>query len=112
MACSVPRQVGATYKAFWTKVKANTAARKAGYTRKRYKGLDRPPKYVSPTVTYQLGHDYSFKTELRVSILTLEGRVILPYTGYTRHVLLIQHSAHIGAAKLWYDKPRSSSICS
>jgi predicted transposase len=26
MACSVPRQVGATYKALWTKVKANTAA--------------------------------------------------------------------------------------
>jgi len=77
-----------------------------GYTRKRYKGLDRPPKYVSPTVTYQLGHDYSFKTEQRVSILTLEGRVIVPYTGYARHVLLIQHSVHIGAAKLWYDKPR------
>src|SRR5215472_5136249 len=30
MACSVPRQVGATYKSLWTKVKANTAARRAG----------------------------------------------------------------------------------
>src|ERR1700680_3077680 len=30
MACSVPRQVGATYKALWTKVKQNNAARKAG----------------------------------------------------------------------------------
>ena len=49
MACSVPRQVGATYKTLWTKVKANTAARKAGHTRKRYRGLDQPPKYVSPT---------------------------------------------------------------
>jgi len=27
MACSVPRQVGATYKALWTKVKQNAAAR-------------------------------------------------------------------------------------
>src|SRR5205807_5463394 len=77
MACSVPRQVGATYKALWTKVKQNATARKAGLTKKRYKGLDNPPKYVSPTLTYQLGHDYSFKTEHRVSLLTLEGRVIV-----------------------------------
>ena len=43
MACSVPRQVGATYKTLWTKVKHNGAARKAGLTRKRYKGLDQAP---------------------------------------------------------------------
>src|SRR5438270_6783438 len=106
MACSVPRQVGATYKALWTKVKKNATARKAGLTKKRYKGLDNPPKYVSPTLTYQLGHDYSFKTEHRVSILTLEGRVIMPYTGYDKHVALIQKGAEIGAAQLWYDKPK------
>src|SRR5260221_8851788 len=58
MACSVPRQVGATDKALWTKVKANTAARTAGHSKKRYRGLDQPPKYVSPTRTYQRGHDY------------------------------------------------------
>jgi putative transposase len=106
MACSVPRQVGATYKALWTKVKANAAARAAGHTKKRYRGLDRPPNYVSPTLTYQLGHDYRFKTGQQVSLLTLEGRLIVPYTGYARHVALIQHGAHIGAAKLWYDQPR------
>src|SRR2546421_5072326 len=106
MACSVPRQVGATYKTLWTKVKKNATARKAGLTKKRYKGLDNPPKYVSPTLTYQLGHDYSFKTEHRVSILTLEGRVIMPYTGYDKHVTLIQKGAEIGAAQLWYDKPK------
>jgi predicted transposase len=106
MACSVPRQVGATYKALWTKVKANTAARRAGGTKKRYRGLDQPARYVSPTLTYQLGHDYSFKTEHQVSILTLDGRVIMPYTGYARHVALIQQGARIGAAKLWYDRPR------
>src|SRR5215469_3238930 len=106
MACSVPRQVGATYKTLWTKVKANVAARQAGLTKKRYKGLDQPPKYVSPTLTYQLGHDYSFKTEQRVSLLTLQGRVILSYTGYDEHIALIQHGTHIGAAKLWYDKPK------
>ncbi len=106
MACSIPRQVGATYKALWTKVKHNVALRKAGKTKKRYKGLDQAPKYVSPTLDYQLGHDYSFKTEQRVSILTLQGRVIVSYTGYDTHVALIGQGAHIGAAKLWYDKPR------
>src|SRR5207248_7099475 len=61
MACNVPRQVGATYKALWTKAKQNAQARKAGRTKKRYKGLDEAPKYVSPTLTYNYKYDYSFK---------------------------------------------------
>ena len=106
MACNVPRQVGATYKTLWTKVKQNHVARKAGHTKKRYKGLDQPPKYVSPTLTYNYHRDYSLKPENQVSILTLDGRVVVPYTGYAKHLALIEHGAHIGAAKLWYDKPR------
>ncbi len=106
MACNVPRQVGATYKALWTKVKQNAAHRKAGQTRKRYKGLDKSPKYVSPTLTYNFHRDYSLKEDHQVSILTLDGRVIVFYTGYDQHVALLQHGAHIGAAKLWYDKPK------
>jgi len=47
MTCSVPRQVGATYKTLWTKVKSNAAARKAGLTKKRYKGLDQAPNLDS-----------------------------------------------------------------
>src|SRR6266699_114977 len=106
MACSVPRQVGATYKALWTKVKQNAAHRKAGHTKKRYKGLDKPPRYVSPTLTYQHRKDYSLKHDRHVSILTLDGRVNVPYTGYDAHVALIQKGAELGAAKLWYDKPK------
>jgi len=106
MACNVPRQVGATYKALWTKVKQNAQARKQGITKKRYKGLDHPPKYVSPTLTYNYHRDYSLKEDSQVSILTLSGRVIVPYTGYRKHLALMQHDAHIGAAKLWYDRPR------
>src|SRR2546430_6342914 len=82
MACSVPRQVGATYKTLWTKVKQNNAARKAGITKKRYKGLDQPPKYVSPTLTYNYHRDYSLKPDRQVSILTLDRRVVVSYTGY------------------------------
>ena len=106
MACSVPRQVGATYKGLWTKVKQNAQARKDGRTKKRYKGLDHAPKYVSPTLTYQYGKDYSFKKEHHVSILTLDGRVSVPYTGYNKHVALIHEGSDIGAAQLWYDKPK------
>src|SRR5215469_18669379 len=106
MATNVPRQVGATYKTLWTKVKQNNAARKAGITKKRYKGLDTPPKYVSPTLTYNYHRDYSLKPDHQVSILTLQGRVIVSYTAYAKHLALIEHGAHIGAAKLWYDKPR------
>jgi putative transposase len=105
MACNVPRQVGATYKGLWTKVKQNAEARRAGRMKKRYKGLDEAPKYVSPTLTYNYKYDYSFKEHQHVSVLTLEGRVIVSYTGYDQHVALIQHGATIGAAKLWYDKP-------
>src|SRR5437588_11262822 len=100
MACSVPRQVGATYKALWTKVKKNAEARKAGLTKKRYKGLDQPPKYVSPTVQYTYERDYTFKSEQHVSLTTLEGRLTLSYQGYHPHVALIQHGACLGDAKL------------
>src|SRR5215471_490608 len=95
MATNVPRQVGATYKTLWTKVKQNAKARKAGLTRKRYKGLDKPPKYVSPTLTYNYQRDYSLKTDQQVSLLTLDGRVIVPYTGYNRHVALLHNGATI-----------------
>src|SRR5437764_6944994 len=105
MACSVPRQVGATYKTLWTKVKLNAEQRRAGRTKKRYKGLDQPPTYVSPTLTYQDRKDFSLKKESRVSILTLDGRVIVPYSGYSEHVALIAKGAEVGAAKLWYDQP-------
>jgi putative transposase len=105
MACSVMRQVGATYKGLWTKLRKNIDHRKAGYTKKRFRGLDKPPKYVSPTVAYTYERDYSFKSEQRVSIFTLDGRIKLPYQGYHQHISLIQSGTTIGEAKLWYDKP-------
>src|SRR5260221_72217 len=39
-------------------------------------------------------------------VMCLEGRLVLPYTGYDRHVALLQQGARIGAAKLWYASPR------
>src|SRR5215467_6786612 len=104
MACNVPRQVSGTYKGLWTKVKQNAEARRLGYTKRRYKGLDQAPHYVSPTLIYNLGRDYSLRTGTKVSLLTLGGRIHVPYQGWSRHVALLQEGATIGGAKLWYDR--------
>ena len=106
LACNVPRQVSGTYKGLWTRVRKNAEARRLGYTKKRYKGLDQPPTYVSPTLTYNYHRDYSLKDGQQVSILTLQGRIIAPYQGYSRHVALLHEGATIGAAKLWYDRSK------
>ena len=105
MASHVAREVGGTYQALWTKLKRNAEHRKLKRTKKRFKGLDQAPRYVSPTVTYTYGRDYKFQAEQRVSIRTLQGHVIVPYEGYHRHLALIQQGSVIKAAKLWYDKP-------
>ena len=70
----------------------------------RFKGLDKPPHYVSPTVTYLYGRDFTFKAAGQVSVNTLLGRLVLPYQGWHRHVSWLQQGAIIGGAKLWYDR--------
>lgn len=102
MACAVCRQVAGTYKAIWTKLQQNAAHRKAGLTKKRYRGFDQAPKYVAPTVSYS-NQEFRFKTGQQVSISTLQGRVVVPYAGYAKHLALIQDGARIGGARLWYD---------
>ncbi|WP_040446228.1 RNA-guided endonuclease InsQ/TnpB family protein [Ktedonobacter racemifer] len=106
LACSVERQVSATYKGLWTKLVKNIEHRRAKITKKRFKGLDQPPHYSSPTVQYTYARDYTFQCESRVSIGTLTGRISIPYQGYDKQTALIQHGARIGDAKLWYDQPK------
>jgi IS605 OrfB family transposase len=109
LACSVERQVAATYKGLWTKLLNNREHLRLKITKKRFKGLDKPPHYSSPTVQYTYERDYTFQCESRVSIGTLNGRISLPYQGYFKHLLLIQqggHIARIGDAKLWYDQSK------
>ncbi|HEU5227221.1 MAG TPA: transposase [Ktedonobacteraceae bacterium] len=106
LACSVERQVAATYKGLWTKLLKNREHRRQKITKKRFKGLDQPPRYSSPTVQYTYERDYTFQREQHLSIGTLNGRISLPYQGYFKHLLLIQQGARIGDAKLWYDQPK------
>ena len=106
LACSVERQVSATYKGLWTKLKKNAEHRWAKITKKRFKGLDQPPHYSSPTVQYTYERDYTFQCDSRVSVGTLNGRVSIPYQGYEKHVALIRQGATIGDAKVWYDRAK------
>jgi putative transposase len=108
LACSVERQVAATYKGLWTKLKKNVEHRRARITRKRFKGLDKPPKYSSPTVQYTYERDYTFQCDSKVSVGTLGGRISVPYQGYEKHTALIRQGATIGDAKLWYDRQKKT----
>ena len=106
LACSVERQVAATFKGLWTKLKKNAEHRRAKITKKRFKGLDQPPRYTSPTVQYTYERDYTFQRDSRVSVGTLNGRISIAYQGYEKHIALIRQGATIGDAKLWYDRPK------
>lgn len=108
LACSVERQVAATYKGLWTKLKKNVEHRRAKITKKRFKGLDQPPHYSSPTVQYTYERDYTFQCDSRVSVGTLNGRISVPYQGYDKHLALIRQGATIGDAKLWYDRQKKT----
>jgi len=91
----------------WTKVRQNNEALKTGKTKKRYKGLDQAPKFVSRTCTPNYKRDYSF-LKGKISLITLSGRIKVNYSGYYKHLELIKSGAKIGAAKIWYNKPRKT----
>ena len=112
LACSVERQVAATYKGLWTKLLKNTEHRRKKITKKHFKGLDKPPKYSFPTVQYTYERDYTFQRDSLVSVGTLNGRVSVPYQGYEKHVALIRQGACIGDAKCGMTGQRRGSICS
>jgi IS605 OrfB family transposase len=106
MSCNIPRQVAATYKGLWTKVKQNAKHQKLKQTKKRYKGLDKPPKYVSRTCNLNYKRDYSFVTQ-GISLMTLQGRIKVHYSGYKKHVDLIksgQDTVKFGGAKIYYAR--------
>ncbi len=106
LACSVERQVAATYKGPWTKLLKNVEHQRLKMTKKRFEGLDQPPHYSSPTVQHTYERDYTFQRDSRVRVKTLKGRLSIPYRGYHKHVALIHHEASVGDAKLWYDIQR------
>ncbi len=106
MACEVSKQVTSAYKGLWTKVKQNAQHLKQGKTKKRYKGLDKAPKFVSRTVTLNYGKDFSLVKE-QLSIKTLSLRIKVDFSGYNKHLELLkltEDKLEIGTAKIWYCK--------
>ena len=107
MACNAPRQVAAAYKTLWERAKSNVAHKAKGWTKRRYKGLDKAPRFTALTVTLNHRRDWSLGREQTVSIGTLSGRIRCRYEGWIRHLdwlaQPLEHGIILGAAKLWQD---------
>ena len=107
MACNVPRQVASAYQTLWERAKSNATHKAKGWTKRRYKGLDKAPRFTSMTVTLNHRRDWSFGKEQTVSIGTLHGRIRCRYEGWNRHLEWLaqpqDHGVTLGAAKLWQD---------
>lgn len=104
MACNAPRQVAASYKTLWSRTKTNAEHRARGWTKKRYRGLDKALRFSGLTVFYNYKRDYSFGKNNTVSVGTLDGRIRCGYAGYSMHVALLESGkAVFGGAKLWRD---------
>lgn len=107
MACNAPRQVTASYKTLWERARSNAGHRAQGWTRRRYKGLDKAPRFTALTVTLNNRRDWSIGKDQTVSIGTLYGRVRCRYEGWTQHLDWLRdpkrYGITCGAAKLWRD---------
>lgn len=107
MACNAPRQVAASYKTLWERARTNAAHRTKGWTKRRYKGLDKTPKFTALTVNLNYRRDWSLGKNQTVSIGTLDGRVRCRYEGWNKHLDWLREPARygiaLGAAKLWRD---------
>src|SRR5258706_14115278 len=73
LACSVERQVASTYKGLWTKLKKNVEHLGVKITKKRFKGLGKPPKYNSPTGQDTYERDDPFQLRRQVMVARLQG---------------------------------------
>ena len=104
MVCGIAKQVGSTYKTLWTHAKQHKSHKAKGWTKKKYKGLDKAPKFGALTATLYYGKDFSWSKDQTVSVSTLNGRIKLKYHGWNQHLDYIKSGARCGASKLWYDK--------
>ena len=100
MACNAPRQVAGSYKTLWARSRSHARKR-------RYTGLDAPPKFTALTVHLSHRRDWTLGAAQTVSIGTLRGRVRCRYAGWNRHLDWLENTADngvtLGGAKLWRD---------
>src|SRR5215469_15174968 len=74
LASSVERQVAATYKGLWTKLKKNVEHRRAGSPRNAFRAWTSPLSTVPQQCGTPDARDYPFQRDGRVSIGTPGGR--------------------------------------
>ena len=107
MACNAPRQVAAAYRTLWERARSHATHKARGWTKRRYRGLDKAPHFTALTVTLNHKRDWSLGKDQTVSVGTLEGRVRCRYEGWNRHLEWLAHTAEqgitLGVAKLWQD---------
>lgn len=87
-----------------TKLKQNEEAIRSLKTKKKFKGLDEAPKFISRTCNLNYLRDFTFKPNQQVGIITLQGRITVDYSGYNKHLDLIKNGAKVGGAKIYYSK--------
>ena len=80
--------------------------RRKKITKKRFKGLDKPPTTVHPPCSTPMSGITPF-SETSGSVSAHSTDVSASPTGAMRqHLALIRHGASIGDAKLWYDQAK------
>ena len=86
MACNVPRQVAAAYKTLWERSKAGATHKLKAGSARRYKGLDKAPRFTAITMTLNHCQDWSLGKEQTVSMGTFGGGIRCRYEGWNRHL--------------------------
>ncbi len=92
MACNTPRQVAA-YKTLWERARSNAAHKTKGWTKRRYKGLDKAPKFTALTVTLNPRRDWALGKEQTVKGVDLSRRNIA-VESKTRGKCRFYHGGH------------------
>ena len=103
LACSVERQVATTYKGLWTKFKKNAEHRRKKITRKRFKGLDKPPNIVHKPYTIPMSATTPFSVTVGSVSAHSMGVPLFP----TRATTSTLHSYGVGQASVM---PSSGTI--
>ena len=105
MACHAPRQVAAAYKTLWERAKAHAAHTARGWTKRRYKGLDKAPQFTALTVTLNHRRDWALGKEHTVSVGTLEGRIRCRYEGWNQHLGWLEQTRDHGITQAATPSP-------
>ena len=105
MACNVPRQVGSTYQALWTKAIKNAEARRLGTPNGASRAWTKHPT-MSRRRSRTIWAAIIPYAGQQVSLLTLRGASTSPIRAGIAMWPYFRRGRPLGAAKLWYDRSK------